>query len=143
MGHIFFISTDSSSNIDEIAQWTLFWLLDNDRALDTSFYTCSGIEQAYKALEQPLKNGNSPSLIVIDHPVKPSPSMIQFAEQLHNAIPETWIVEFISPNMPIPSKKNSPHLFWMPKPISQENWIESLNYVLLESISPQWSKSIT
>ncbi|HHX14956.1 MAG TPA: hypothetical protein GX724_02195 [Fibrobacter sp.] len=140
MGHIFFITPDSSCNLDEIAQWTLFWLLDHDMVTDTTLYTCSGLEQAYQALEKPLKNGDSPSLIVIDYPLNPNPEMIQFVNRLRECIPEAWIVEFIPKNMPLPPKKDD-SLFWVSKPVSQESWVGILQHVCLQAASPQWSKA--
>lgn len=140
MGHIFFITLDSSCNLDEIAQWTLFWLLDNDMVANTTLYTCSGLEQAYRALEKPLKTGNSPALIVIDYPMQPNPEMLQFVNRLRECIPETWIIEFIPRSMPIPSEKDR-NLFWIPKPVCQEDWTDVLKHVCFQAASPQWSEA--
>jgi|SRR5574344_2541924 hypothetical protein len=140
MGHIFFITLDSSCNLDEVAQWTLFWLLDHDMVANTTLYTCSGLEQAYRALEKPLKNGNSPALIVIDYPMQPNAEMIQFVHRLRECIPETWIVEFIPRSMPMPSNKEE-HLFWIPKPVCEEDWTDVLKHVCFQAASPQWSEA--
>jgi len=115
VGHIFFISDDRATDLTELANWTLDWMLSHDFPADTAIYTCKGIEQGEKALDTPLSQGESPALIVLDHGIKPTKESIAFGNRLHDLIPESWIVELVEKDYPI--SKQSDEAFFLPKPI--------------------------
>ncbi|MBP5247480.1 MAG: hypothetical protein J6Z31_06425 [Fibrobacter sp.] len=137
MGHIFFISDDRATDLTELANWTLDWMLSHDIPADTAIYTCKGIEQGEKALDTPLSQGESPALIVLDHGVKPTQESIAFGNRLRDLIPESWIVELVEKDYPI--SKQSDDAFFLPKPIRKSDWEDVLQHVFVEAGSPQWS----
>ncbi len=137
MGHIFFIAPTADSNLDEISQWTLYWLLEHNLVPDTAIYNCHNLRQASVAIEAPLALGEPPALVVIDHSTPPQSEAIHFAKKLRNCIPESWIVEITPDNMPLPSvDENS---FWVQKPVTKESWIAILKHIFLTAGTPQWS----
>ena len=137
MGHIFFISDDRETDLTELANWTLDWMLSHDILADTAIYTCKGIEQGEEALDTPLSQGESPALIVLDHGFKPTKKSIAFGNHLRDAIPESWIVELVEKDYPV--SKKSDDAFFMPKPIRKAEWEDVLQHVFVEAGSPQWS----
>ena len=139
MGHIFFIAPSADSNLDEISQWTLYWLLEHNLVPDTAIYNCHNLRQALVAIEAPLTIGEAPQLVVIDHTTPPQEETIRFAGKLRTCIPESWIVEIVPPDMPLPSvDENS---FWVQKPVPKEDWLSVLEHVFLKAGSPQWSET--
>ena len=137
MGHIFFISDDPATDLSEIANWTLDWMLSHDISADTAIYTCKGIAQGEKALDTPLSQGESPALIVLDHASAPTKESVLFGKRLRDAIPESWIVELVEKDYPV--SKKSDDAFFMPKPIRKAEWEDVLQHVFVEAGSPQWS----
>ena len=137
MGHIFFISDDRATDLTELANWTLDWMLSHDIPADTAIYTCKGIEQGEKALDTPLSQGESQALIVLDHGIKPTKESIAFGNRLRDLIPESWIVELVEKDYPI--SKQSDEAFFLPKPIRKADWEDVLQHVFVEAGSPQWS----
>ena len=137
MGHIVFISDDRETDLTELANWTLDWMLSHDIPADTAICTCKGIEQGEEALDPPLSQGESPALIVLDHGVKPTKKSIAFGNHLRDAIPESWIVELVEKDYPV--SKKSDDAFFMPKPIRKAEWEDVLQHVFVEAGSPQWS----
>ena len=137
MGHIFFIAPNSDSNLDEIAEWTLYWLLEHNLVPDTAIYNCHNLRQALVAIEAPLAIGEPPALIVLDHATPPQEETLQFATKLHNCIPESWIVEITPRDMPLPHVQE--HSFWIQKPVSEADWKAVLEHVFLKAGSPQWT----
>lgn len=138
MGHIFFIAPSSPGSLEKLSQWTLRWLLEHDLAIDSTMYTCNTIEDASSLLESALIFGQSPTLIIFDHSDRPTEKNLAFSKSLRDSIPESWIIEFVPDNMPIP--QDSENLFWVRRPLSEDEWDETLNLVLLKSGSPQWAK---
>lgn len=138
MGHIFFIAPSSPGSLEKLSQWTLRWLLEHDLAIDSTMYTCNSIEDATNLLESALIFGQSPTLIIFDHSDRPTEKNLAFSKALRDGIPESWIVEFVPDNMPIP--EDTDNLFWVRRPLSEDEWDETLNLVLLKSGSPQWAK---
>lgn len=137
MGHIFFIAPNEDSNLDDIAQWTLYWLLEHNLIPDTAIYNCHNLRQALVAIEAPLSAGEAPALVVLDHTTPPKEESIQFATKLHDCIPESWIVEIIPKDMPLPQvQENS---FWILKPVGKDDWIAVLEHIFLKAGTPQWS----
>lgn len=137
MGHIFFIAPDADSNLDEIAQWTLYWLLEHNLIPDTAVYNCHNLRQALVAIEAPLAIGEAPALVVLDHSTPPKEEVLEFAQKLHNCIPESWIVEIVPKEMPLPQiQENS---FWISKPVCRADWIAVLEHIFLKAGTPQWS----
>lgn len=139
MGHIFFISDDPATDLSEIANWTLDWMLSHDISADTAIYTCKGIAQGEKALDTPLSQGESPALIVLDHASTPTKESVLFGKRLRDAIPESWIVELVEKDYPI--DRDSNEAFLLPKPVNKNSWDEVLQYVLDEATTPQWSNA--
>lgn len=138
MGHIFFIAPSSPGSLEKLSQWTLRWLLEHDLAIDSTMYTCNTIEDATSLLDSALTFGQSPTLIIFDHSDRPTAKNLAFSKSLRDGIPESWIIELVPDNMPIPEETDN--LFWVRRPLSEDEWYETLNLVLLKSGSPQWAK---
>lgn len=137
VGHIFFIADSSATDLSELSNWTLDWMLSHDMPADTAIYSCQGIRQGEKALETPLSQGESPALIVLDHGASPTSESVTFGKKLRDAIPESWIVELVEKDYPLPDR--SDEAFFMPKPIRKSDWEDVLEHVFVEACSPQWS----
>lgn len=106
-------------------------------AEDSTLYTCNSIEDATNLLESALIIGQSPALIILDHTDKPKEENLKFSRMLHDGIPESWIVEMVPDDMPLP--KDEAGLFWVRRPVSEEEWAATLQQVLLRNGSPQWA----
>lgn len=137
MGHIFFIADSAATDLSELSNWTLDWMLSRDMPADTAIYGCQGIRQGEKALEAPLAQGESPALIVLDHGASPTEESIAFGKRLRDAIPESWIVELVEKDYPLPERNDE--AFFMPKPIRKSDWEDVLEHVFVEACTPQWS----
>jgi len=141
VGHIFFISDSKDTDLGELAGWTLYWMLSHDISPDTAIYSCQGMEQGSKALETPLSQGESPALIVFDHGKTPTKESIAFGRRLRDTIPESWIIELVANDYPLPAKTED--AFFMRKPIRKNDWEDVLNHIFIEAGSPQWSNATT
>ncbi len=108
-------------------------------AEDTTMYTCNTIEDAQNILETALIEGESPALIIFDHADRPKDVNIKFSKKLHESIPESWIVEIVPDSMPI--EKNDDSLYWIRRPISENEWMQTLEQVLLRTPTPQWAET--
>ena len=139
MEHIFFIAPSSTGSLDRLSQWTLRWLLENDMAEDSTMYTCNTIEEAANILETALITGDSPALIIFDHADRPTDMNIAFSKRLRNSIPESWIVEIVPDTMPI--EKEDEGLYWIRRPLTEDEWRETLDQVLRKTPTPQWANS--
>lgn len=139
MGHIFFITPSSPGSLDKMSQWTLRWLLQNDMADDATMYTCNSIEDAQNILETALIEGESPALIVFDHADRAKDVNLKFSKKLHEAIPESWIVEIVPDDMPV--EKSDGSLYWIRRPADEDEWNETLEQVLLRTPTPQWAET--
>ena len=140
MGHIFFIAPSSPGSLDRLSQWTFRWLLEHgDLAEDSAMYTCNSIEDATNLLESALIIGQSPALIILDHADRPHEQNLKFSKLLHDGIPESWIVELVPDNMPLPQCDEN--YYWVRKPVSEDEWYSTLEQVLLKSGSPQWANN--
>ncbi len=122
-----------------MAQWTLQWMLQHDLSADTAIYTCTRLDQALRSLEDPLAAGEPPALIVFDHGVPPTVETVHFCDKLRSCIPEAWIVELVSKEMPLPQDPSDS--FWIKKPVCKEDWIDVLQHVFLQAATPQWSNA--
>ena len=122
-----------------MSQWTLRWLLQNDMADDTTMYTCNSIEDAQDILETALIEGESPALIVFDHADRAKDVNLKFSKKLHEAIPESWIVEIVPDDMPV--EKSDGSLYWIRRPADEDEWNETLEQVLLRTPTPQWAET--
>ena len=60
-------------------------------------------------------------------------------QQVHDGIPESWIVELVPDNMPLP--ESDENYYWVRKPVREEEWYCTLEQVLLKSGSPQWANN--
>lgn len=139
MGHIFFIAPTDDSNLDEISRWTLAWLLEHNHVPDTAIYNCHNLRQARVAIETPLESGEAPTLVVIDHATPPKEEVICFAKRLRECVPESWIVEIVPDEMPLPeADENS---FWVRKPVGESAWVAILEHIFLKAATPQWSEA--
>ena len=141
MGHIFFITPSSPGSLDKLNQWTFRWLLEHGNlAEDSTLYTCNSIESAQSLLESALIIGQSPSLIIFDHADHATDRNIAFSQKLHNAIPESWIIEIIPDDMPLPEDSVENSTFWIRRPVSEDEWNNTLENVLHMNGCPQWAK---
>lgn len=138
MGHIFFISPSSPGSLDKLCQWTFRWLMNReDQSEDATLYTCNSIEDATGLLESALIMGESPALIVFDHADTPKAENLKFSKLLHDAIPESWIVELVPDSMPLPDEDCEENGFcWIRRPVSEDEW-----YKVLQDGSPQWANN--
>ena len=141
MGHIFFITPSSPGSLDKLNQWTFRWLLEHgNMAEDSTLYTCNSIESAQSLLESALIIGQSPSLIIFDHADHATEKNLAFSKELHNAIPESWIIEIIPDDMPLPEDSSDNGTFWIRRPINEDEWCATLENVLHKNGCPQWAK---
>ena len=141
MGHIFFITPSSPGSLDKLNQWTFRWLLEHgNMAEDSTLYPCNSIESAQSLLESALIIGQSPSLIIFDHADHATEKNLAFSKELHNGIPESWIIEIIPDDMPLPEDSRDDSTFWIRRPINEEEWYATLENVLHKNCSPQWAK---
>lgn len=138
MGHIFFVAPTSNEQLDQLARWTVQWILRNDLPMDSTVYTCASIDEAEASISIPLAHGTPPALVVIDHGAS-NIQITRFGERLRACVPETWIVELVDSQSWLPQDLNQ--AFLVRKPINQEDWEDVLNHVLLQSHSPQWSRA--
>lgn len=107
-------------------------------AEDSTLYTCNSIEDATNLLESALIIGQSPALIILDHSDKPREENLNFSKLLHDSIPESWIVELVPDDMPLPKEESG--FFWVRRPVREEEWAATLQQVLLRNGSPQWAE---
>jgi hypothetical protein len=141
VGHIFFITPSSPGSLDKLNQWTFRWLLEHgNMAEDSTLYTCNSIESAQSLLESALIIGQSPSLIIFDHADHATEKNLAFSKELHNGIPESWIIEIIPDDMPLPEDSRDDSTFWIRRPINEEEWYATLENVLHKNCSQQWAK---
>ena len=141
MGHIFFITPSSPGSLDKLNQWTFRWLLEHgNMAEDSTLYTCNSIESAQSLLESALIIGQSPSLIIFDHADHATEKNLAFSKELHNGIPESWIIEIIPDDVPLPADSRDDSTFSIRRPINEEEWYATLENVLHKNCSPQWAK---
>ncbi len=141
MGHIFFITPSSPGSLDKLNQWTFRWLLEHGNlAEDSTLYTCNSIESAQSLLESALIIGQSPSLIIFDHADHATEKNLAFSKKLHNAIPESWLIEIIPDDMPLPEDSIADSTFWIRRPVSEDEWSATLENVLHKNGCPQWAK---
>ena len=108
-------------------------------AEDSTMYTCNTIEEAVNILETALITGDSPALIIFDTADRPTDMNIAFSKRLHNSIPESWIVEIVPDTMPIEKEDDS--LYWIRRPLTEDEWRETLDQVLRKTPTPQWANS--
>lgn len=137
MGHIFFIAPDSNEWLDTLARWTVQWILNHEIPVDTTIFTCCSLEQASESLSQPLANGTPPALVVIDH-CKADPAVTRFGELLRACIPETWVIEMVTGETPLP--RDGEQAFLVRKPVNRADWEDVLHYVFVQARTPQWSR---
>ncbi|OWV18743.1 hypothetical protein B7990_05580 [Fibrobacter sp. UWB4] len=109
-------------------------------AEDSTLYTCNSIESAQSLLESALIIGQSPSLIIFDHADHATEKNLAFSKELHNGIPESWIIEIIPDDMPLPEDSRDDSTFWIRRPVSEEEWYATLENVLHKNGCPQWAK---
>ena len=138
VGHIFFIAPDSGDWLDTLARWTVQWILRNEIPIDTTIYTCSSLEQANETLAEPLAAGSPPALVVIDH-TNQDPAITRFGELLRSCIPETWVIEMVTGETPLP--QDGDQAFLVHKPIRRGDWEDVLQHVFVQARSPQWSRA--
>jgi hypothetical protein len=138
VGHIFFVAPVSSDQLDQLARWTVQWILGNEVALDTTVYTCGSLEEAEASISIPLAHGQPPALVVIDHGA-PDQAITRFGEKLRACVPETWIIELVDNQSWLPSDIGN--AFLVRKPVHQADWNDVLSHVFFQSPSPQWSRS--
>lgn len=108
-------------------------------AEDNTMYTCNSIEDASNILESALIQGESPALIIFDHADRPKGVNMAFTKKLHNAIPESWVVEIVPDSMPLPQSDNS--LYWIRRPLDEDEWRETLDQVMRRTPTPQWANT--
>lgn len=108
-------------------------------AEDNTMYTCNSIEDASNILETALIQGESPALIIFDHADRPKDVNVNFSKKLHNAIPESWVIEIVPDSMPI--QKDDRGLYWIRRPLGEDEWRETLDQVLRKTPTPQWANT--
>jgi hypothetical protein len=138
VGHIFFIAPDSSSRIDELARWTMQWILRSEVSCDSTIYTCASLDEAEASISIPLAHGIPPVLIVLDHGA-PDKRITAFGEKIRACVPETWVIELIDDRSWLPDDMQ--HAFLVRKPVIKADWEDVLSHVFLQAPTPQWSRS--
>lgn len=145
MGHIFLIQATPNDDLDILGRWTVQWILRNEIPIDTTLYTCVGLEQASMAIAEPLAQGTPPALVVIDHGEAglvelDRQAVTDFGERLRACIPETWIVELVGTLSLLP--KDLQQAFLVPKPVRRSDWEDVLRHIFLHAPTPQWSRAL-
>ena len=74
---------------------------------------------------------------MFDHADRAKDVNLKFSKKLHAAIPESWIVEIVPDEMPI--EKSDGSLFWIRRPVDEDEWCETLEQVLRRTPTPQWA----
>ena len=62
---------------------------------------------------------------------------LEFSKRLHSSIPESWIVEIVPDSMPI--RQDDGSLYWIRRPLDEDEWRETLEQVLRKTPTPQWA----
>lgn len=140
MGHIFFVAPSSNDLLDELARWTVQWILGNEvSSISSTVYACESLEEAEASISIPLAHGEPPALIVIDHGAS-NQRITAFGEKIRACVPESWVVELVEADSWLPS--DLAHAFLVKKPIQREDWENLLQHILLHSATPQWSRGL-
>lgn len=128
----------SNKESEILSYWTVDWLKEHGIIMEPTVYLCSSIAQAEKSINAPLKNGNPPSFVILDHDLDEN-LMVPFAFKLRQALPESWVLELLRDKNKVPIHKDS---FILPKPFSQKEWYEILSHLYQTAQTPQWSRAI-
>lgn len=139
MGHLLFVSTTPSPHLEEIARWTLHWILQNEIQVDSTIYACHSVGAASESIAKPLSQGNPPALVVLNHPVLENPDLLSFGALLRASIPETWILDLIETDSTLPQDREE--CFCLRKPLRQSDWEDVLAHIFLKASTPQWSRA--
>ena len=75
-----------------------------------------------------------------DHADHATEKNLAFSKELHNGIPESWIIEIIPDDMPLPEDSSDNGTFWIRRPINEDEWCATLENVLHKNGCPQWAK---
>lgn len=138
MGHIIFVAPNSDEQLDQLAHWTMQWILENDIPLDSSIYSCNSLETAESTIANPLMAGHSPFLVVLGHG-SPYQETAQFGANLRASLPETWIIEIIDENSWLSADLEQ--AFFVKNTMQQGDWEDILQHIFIQAASPQWSRS--
>ena len=138
MGHIFFVAPIPDGQLDQLAQWTLQWILQNEVQVDHTLYSCGSLDEAEASISIPLAHGVPPALVVLDHGV-PDRRITGFGQKLRACVPETWIIELVDDKSWLPDDMTQ--AFLVRKPVRREDWEDVLRHVFLHAPTPQWSRS--
>jgi hypothetical protein len=136
LGHILLIS-QSNFHTQEMCQWTVDWILENDIPIETTVYLCDSVEMATKSLQNPIQEATPPSLIILDHEI-PEP-LLQFSALLKDCLPESWVIDLIPTDNHVPEGLGS---FVVSKPVSKDDWFGILEHIFKNAHTPQWSKTL-
>ena len=134
--HIVWIGKESAFS-NKVCQWTLDWL-DEHKGLgiDTIIRT-SGFEAAVSSLEEPLKIGSPPEMIIVDRSMN-AVGVEHFSTMVSDCIPECWLVEFVTGRDTL-YKSNA--VIYLQKGFKKSDWEDLLEHCFIECPNPQWSKT--
>ncbi len=137
-GHILLLTT-SVEHAEQIADWTVAWLIAKKLDPHPMVFVCHDLEMAERSLELPLQQAKPPALVILDHQGK-DPEMSRFSKKLRDCIPESWVVDLVSKEGLLPADPSSAHVIW--KPTLREDWEDLLGHLFLRASTPQWSKAM-
>jgi hypothetical protein len=137
-GHILLL-TSSVEHAEQIADWTVAWLIDQKIDQHPMVFVCHDLEMAERSLEMPLRDAKPPSLVILDHQGSDQ-AMARFSKRLRDCIPESWIVDLVPRDGLMPADPTSAHVLW--KPTLREDWEDLLAHLFLRATTPQWSRAI-
>lgn len=139
MGHLFFVSARPNPHLEEIAGWTVQWILQKEIPVDSTLYACDSVAAARESIARPLSQGNPPALVVLDHQGLDNGELGAFGVLLRASVPETWVLDLVEPDSALPADREES--FCLRKPLRQSDWEDVLAHIFLRARTPQWSRA--
>jgi hypothetical protein len=136
-GYIILVA-EATIEAEILSSWTVEWVLFNGVDIEPTVYLVDNLDLAKKSIEVPLASAHPPALVILDHSHAQG-EVSSFSQFLRSVIPETWIIDILTADSPVPE---DPTVFALFKPIHKENWENILKHVFSQAGSPQWSKAI-
>jgi hypothetical protein len=136
-GYIILIA-EATLEAEILSSWTVDWILEHEVSVEPTVYLVDNLDLARKSIEVPLAQAIPPALVILDHSHGRG-EVESFSKFLKESIPETWIIDLLTPDSTLPSESQ---IFALFKPIRKEDWEGVLTHVFGLAGSPQWSKAI-
>lgn len=135
-GGIFLISAHPDRSA-RWSRWILDWISRSGSDLESVVYLCDSPALARESLALPVREGEPPSMVLVDRSTKGCDA--DLARLISDCIPETWVIEILSDNDPLPTDGGA--VMALRESARRDEWESLLHHCLHESPSPQWSKA--